>query len=194
MTKPKRPKTKKLTVPKLKEIYGKKAPDYARRPKARGQILRQMRDEAEATGRAEKLDVTLDDVVALEDQDDLDRSIAERTAKNKNFPALVDAAQKRAEAFNAEERIAELETENARLRAALEEIIRDLDADMDDHALFVRLSERIAIKALATDPYAAMPPELVEALRAYEKRMFSGDVRKLLKPTRKKKRKAKKKP
>jgi hypothetical protein len=130
--------------------------------------------------------------LARKDQDDLDRSIAERTAKNKNFPALVAAAQKRAQAFNAEERIAELEADNARLRAALEEIIRDLDADMDDHALFARLSERIAIKALATDPYAAMPPELVEALRAYEKRMFSGDVRKLLRPT--KKRKAKKKP
>jgi hypothetical protein len=103
VTKPKRPKTKKLTVPKLKEIYGKKAPDYARRPKARGQILRQMRDEAEATGLAEKLDVTLDDVVALEDQDDLDRSIAERTAKNKNFPALVADAQKRAEAWQLEQ-------------------------------------------------------------------------------------------
>jgi hypothetical protein len=81
-------------VPKLKEIYGKKAPDYARRSKARGQILRQMRDEAEATGLDKKLDATLDDVVALEDQDDLDRSIAERTAKNKNFPALVDDAQR----------------------------------------------------------------------------------------------------
>jgi hypothetical protein len=58
-----------------------------------------------------------------------------------------------------------------------------------DYLTFVHLSERIAIKALASDPYAAMPPELVEALRAYEKRMFSGDVRKLLKPTRKNKRK-----
>jgi hypothetical protein len=78
----------------------------------------------------------------------------------------------------------------AQLRAALEEI-RDLDADVD-YLSFVHLAERIAIKALATDPYAAMPPELVEALRAYEKSMFSGDVRTLLKPT--KKRKVKKKP
>jgi hypothetical protein len=85
------------------------------------------------------------------------------------------------------QRIAELAAEVGRLRAALEEI-RDLDADMDYHT-FVRLSERIAIKALASDPYASMPPELVEALRAYEKRMFSGDVRKLLKAKRKKKRK-----
>lgn len=33
MTKPKPPKTKKLTTPKLKEVYGRKAPDYKRRPK-----------------------------------------------------------------------------------------------------------------------------------------------------------------
>ena len=70
MTKRKRPKTKKNTLPKLKEIYGRRAPDYARRPKKkRAEILQQMRDDAEATGLAQKLDVTPDDVVAL-DRDD----------------------------------------------------------------------------------------------------------------------------
>jgi hypothetical protein len=109
--------------------------------------------------------------------DDLDRSIAQRTAKNKNFPALVADAQKRAEQFNAAERIAELETELAavkaaaaqlaeylgtsdldaiariaRLRAALEEI-RDLDIDLD-HETFVRESSRIAMLALASESSA----------------------------------------
>ena len=67
MTKAKPPKTKKYTLPKLKEIYGRKAPDYSRRPKkTRGEILQQMRDDAEATGLDKKLDVTPDDVVALQ--------------------------------------------------------------------------------------------------------------------------------
>jgi hypothetical protein len=100
--------------------------------------------------------------------------------KNKNYPALVADAQKRAQAFNAEERIAELEhivesgtvgirvlrayarkhllaaaervaeleAENARLRAALEEI-RDLDPDLD-HRTFVSQSGRIALRALGS--------------------------------------------
>jgi hypothetical protein len=98
----------------------------------------------------------------------------------KNYPALVADAQKRAQAFNAQERIAELEllvetntvstrvlrayakkhqhaaqeriaeleAENARLRAALEEI-RDLDPDLD-HRTFVSQSGRIALRALGS--------------------------------------------
>jgi flagellar biosynthesis regulator FlaF len=158
MTKPKRPKTKKLTVPKLKEIYGKKAPDYARRPK-RADVLKRMTEEAEAASwwRAEtsssdgaeargmtkrkppktkkytlpklpeiyggtapeyirrpktRKDELYSERLALVDEvvaqyDDIDRSIAERTAKSKNFPALVDDAQKRAQQFNDQQRIAE---------------------------------------------------------------------------------------
>jgi chaperonin cofactor prefoldin len=61
----------------------------------------------------------------------------------------MDDAQKRAQAFNSEQRIAELEREIARLRAALEEI-RDLDPD-SDYATFVRESGGIAVRALASE-------------------------------------------
>jgi hypothetical protein len=88
--------------------------------------------------------------VSAKKGDDLDRSIAQRTAKNKNFPALVADAEKRAQAFNAEERIAELEAEVARLRAALREVM-DLDPDQS-FADFVRESGRIAMLGLAKKP------------------------------------------
>lgn len=64
MTKAKPRKTKKIKVPKLKEIYGKKTPDYARRKRA--DILQKMVTEAEEDGLYEKLDVTLEQVRIVE--------------------------------------------------------------------------------------------------------------------------------
>jgi hypothetical protein len=82
--------------------------------------------------------------------DDLDRSIAHRTAKNTSFPALMANAEKRAQVFNDQQRIAELQAEVTRLRAALREIM-DLDPDQS-FADFVSETGRVAMRGLAKKP------------------------------------------
>jgi len=75
MTKAKPPKTKKIKAPKLKEIYGKKAPDYARRRRA--DILQKMVTQAEEDGLYESLDVTPDQVRVVE----LEAELADKDAE-----------------------------------------------------------------------------------------------------------------
>jgi hypothetical protein len=69
MTKPKRPKTKKNTLPKLMDIYGRKAPDYARKWQAEQakEIMQQVQEGKMGTVSEPEIDALFAD---LDEQSD----------------------------------------------------------------------------------------------------------------------------
>jgi hypothetical protein len=103
----------------------KKKPDLERAQRWQLDQLRRLIDDIERNGFREVTRAQIDAVFdrartpPTKRRDDRDRHIARHTAKNRDYPKLVADAQKRAQAFNAEERIAELERERTQLLGAI---------------------------------------------------------------------------
>jgi hypothetical protein len=121
-----------------------------------------MREEAAATGLDKKMDVTPDDVVALQ-----------------NRKSTSSAPRQRARAEPERELYARYRDDPERQMVA---------------PAFVQLAREGGVGARGMtrpkrpkkhDPDASLSPEAIEMLRAYEKRRFGGDTRKLLKPAKK---------